>query len=530
MSAPGDLGAAPSSLDEPLRPAAIVGYLRALRAHWVLSAAIVVVAVASSLAWISQRSSTYVATSSLLVTPVAETQTSLSGLPLLRAAGGEPERPVRTAASMVQSRDVVVRAAAQLGGTPSADVIEEAIEVEAVTGQNLVEIEATSEDPATAARIANACARAALDLRQDTLRPLVAAAIEATERELAALPPESVIRLGELEARLGDLRAIDDGRDPALSLAALASAPTQPDQEPAWLILALAIAAGVGLAAAIAILIELLVPGRVNDEDELRAILTAPILARLPRMGTDARQAVFGETAPGAVEGFRALRSQLQFRRHGGEAASGANGGGGLSGVIAIASPSAADGRTYVAVGLARVVVVTRSQALLLEANVRRPSLAARLGIEPDRDLTPLLKSGVDLADVVTPVPSIPGLDVVVAPRVDNLRTAEQLSANLPQILERARAYADCVIVDTPQLGFASDAIPVLAVADELVMVVRLRHTRRVDLANAVDLLNQHDVEISGIVVVGSPHAEQGEPGGSRLSRRRARSAAVSGR
>ena len=513
-----------TGLDDPIHRAPIVGYLRAIRAHWLLCLFIVLAALAGSAASIVTSSQGYVAKGSLLVNPVPEIDTTLAGLPVIRASGSDPERPVKTAATLMRSSAVTDRASELIDGELTPQQIEIGVEVTAEEGENLISVEATNGDPQLAARLANAYIDATLDVRRETLRPLVAAAIRNTRSELDGLPATDSPQGIELQLRLSELRTIADGRDPTLSVAQRASPPSSPEGEPAWLILALALAAGAVIAAAISILVELLVPGPIRDESELQALIPAPIIARLPRLGGRRALSMLGDSPSTALEGFRMLRGQLQHRSH--ARATEANGGPLLRGVIAITSASAGDGRTSVAVGLAGAVAATNSDALLIETDVRHPSLATELEIEPDDDLTSLLDLNEDGPGIVTPLPRRPGVGVVVARRVEQMRALEQLNADIPKILERARRLADCVIVDAPPLALASDALPTLSAVDQVILVVRLGHTRRAALLAAAEVLAQRGLTLAGIVVIGSPLLEEIEaPHVSRESAAPVRSA-----
>jgi Mrp family chromosome partitioning ATPase len=500
------------SLEDPIQRAPIVGYLRAIRAHRVVCVLIVLAALIGSGAWLAKRTPSYQATAGLLVSPVPETDTSLAGLPILRASGGDPQRPMKTVATLIDTIEVARRASALINGEVSADQIENSVKVVPEDGENLVSVEASSSDPVLAASVANAYVHAGLDVRQDTLRPLIAAALADSRSELDSLPDRDSPRGIELQARIGDLQAISDGRDPTLSVAARAVPPSSSDATPAWLVLGLALAAGIAIAAAVAILIEILVPGPVNDEDELQATIPAPIVARVPRLPRRQSRTRDDRVPAGYLEAFRTLRGQLEFRRRATNRSREHNGAPGIRGVIAITSPATGDGKTSVAIGLARAVIATRASALLVEANVRNPGLASRLGVDSEADLTALIDSDTDLGRVVVPVPRNPGLGVLAAERIDNLRAAEQLTAAIPRIIERARWHADVVIIDAPPLAFAGDALPILRAADQFALTVRLRHTQRGDVVAAAELLDQYDLAPTGLVVVESPLAEAGKP------------------
>ena len=280
------------------------------------------------------------------------------------------------------------------------------------------------------------------------------------------------------------------------------------------MILAIAVFAGAVIAAAISILIEILVPGPIIDEEELRAAFPGPVLARLPRLDRRAVAADFAQLPLGAVEGFRTLRGQLQFRAASVRSAAGHDGEQGPRGVIAIVSADDDEGKTTVALGLARAAAVVRSRPLLIETDVHNPALAERLGLEPDQDLTGLLDGGSSIDGVAIAVPSGAGLELITAPRVDNLRIVERLSSEIASIIDRARAAADYVVVDAPPLKLASDSLAVVGTADQIVFVVRLGHTRTADVATSIDLLAQRGLAPDGVVVVGSQTAEIERVGG----------------
>ena len=95
---------------------------------------------------------------------------------------------MKTAATLMRSSAVTDPASELIDGelTP-LEQIEIGVEVTAEEGENLISVEATNGDPQLAARLANAYIDATLDVRRETLRPLVAAAIRNTRSELDGL-------------------------------------------------------------------------------------------------------------------------------------------------------------------------------------------------------------------------------------------------------------------------------------------------------------------------------------------------------
>ena len=191
--------------DDPgsLTVAPIIGYARAVRSHLALSIAIVAVAVVGAAGWLATHG-LIEASAKLLVNPVPDGDTSFFELPILRGSGAEPQRPVTTAATLIESPEAARRAARELDSGTSPQQVTAAIEATARDGENIVEVTATAGNPDEAADIANTYADAALAVRREMLEPRVDAAIERTRAELEALGDLNTERASELEARLSE--------------------------------------------------------------------------------------------------------------------------------------------------------------------------------------------------------------------------------------------------------------------------------------------------------------------------------------
>jgi Mrp family chromosome partitioning ATPase len=496
--------------DSPIGIAPIVAYARAIRAHRLVVVVIMLACVLGSAAWLAVRPVTYSATAELLISPLPETDTSFVRIPLIRDVAADPARPVATAAVLVDSPAVARNAAEELHGDKDAG-LGGGVVVEARQNQNVVAITATASRPEAASRIANAYANSALNLRRERLRPLIAAAIARTEAELASVRPNSPEE-ALLQARLTDLETVRDGTDPTISFAQRAPLPEESNQTSGLMILALAVGVGFAIAAATAVMMELLVPGPIKGEDELRRAYPLPVLARVPRLARRDLKAPLAEVAPELTESYRTLRGQLDIDAYGRlpgrglEAPSGAQ-------VIAVVSASSGDGRTTTALGLAEAMIAVGASTLLLDADVRRPGISGLLGVEPKRDLSTLLVPGAKIEEAVTHVPGVPRtpgvgtLNLVAAPHTDNLATIERMGAFASSIVEEARGFAERVIIDTPALGEVSDALAFVGLVDRVVVVARIGQTSRTALENLRGVLERAQVRPSGYAVVSPSRA-----------------------
>lgn len=497
------------SQGEPGATPPIVGYARAIANHRRLCVAIILATVLGAVAWMTTHGAKYEATARLLVSPLAETDRSFVGVPVIRAQGAEPGRPVSTGAVLAEDSNVPKVASRRLDDALTPEAVEIAIEVIPVEDENIIELKATAASAEEAAAIANAYAAAVLAVRRDQLEPLIDDAIERTEAELAKVIDLDTLQASELQGRLADLRLVRDGTDPTLSLAQAAGVPEGPRGPPRWLLLALALIAGVGFAAVAAVVIEILAPGAIDEEDELLRAYPLPVLARVPSSPRRDPASRGVDLDAGTREAFRAVRGQLELHRAGRDGA-GRSGPPPLSGVVAITSAMTGDGKTTAALALASVSAGMGPDVIVFEADFRTPQVAARLGAEPERDLIALIATDDDLAGVATAVPGTRGLKFIPAPQPDNMLMVERLSELIPGILaERARREDAFVVVDTAALGEVSDALPVVAGADQVLVAVRMGHTTRTALESLRGSLERAGVRPAGYVVFDSPLAER---------------------
>jgi protein-tyrosine kinase len=165
--------------------------------------------------------------------------------------------------------------------------------------------------------------------------------------------------------------------------------------------------------------------------------------------------------------------------------------------LVAVTSPSAGDGKTVTAINLAAVLSSGEGgRVLLIDADMRRPAIAPRLGIDnpAPRGLVDLVTSeNLTLADVTQ---QIDGSRMSIVPAgVTHIATHEILrSPRLARLLHDAREQYDYVVLDTPPLLPVFDAAMIAKLVDGLFVVVAANQTPRKLLAEALALLDPSKV------------------------------------
>ena len=204
----------------------------------------------------------------------------------------------------------------------------------------------------------------------------------------------------------------------------------------------------------------------------------SPVCRTLPRSPT--------------AEAYRVIRAHLDLARRGRDVR-----------VILITGPLGAEGTSTVAVNLAVAFAQAGRRTLLVDADLRDPRQHEILGLSRDRGLVHLLRGLLPLARVAQTT-AVKNLDLVASgPQVAD--PAELLSSTgLAEALETFRQAYDTVIVDAPALRGVADAALLGALADGIVLVVRVPATTRADTLRAVEALRGLGTPILGLVVNGS--------------------------
>ncbi len=296
--------------------------------------------------------------------------------------------------------------------------------------------------------------------------------------------------------------------------AAIPSSPSRPDKRLNIMLgLVLGLASGIGLA----FLIESL-DTTVSSPEEAETIAALPSLGVIPlsarSMGRKLLARSSEETAQNgaesqlvahfrprsqSAEAYRALRTSLLL-----------SGSGTPPKVVVITSPLPQEGKTSTALNTAVVLTQMGARVLLVDCDLRRPSIHRALGMPNRSGVSTLLATGKGFDEVAIPSPVIPNLWAVPAGPPPP-QPAELLSSKMfVECLERWKNEYDHVVIDTPPVLSVTDAVVLSVYADAVVLVVRSDVTTKNALRQARDLLVQVNARVTGTLLNG---VDQTSPG-----------------
>ena len=192
----------------------------------------------------------------------------------------------------------------------------------------------------------------------------------------------------------------------------------------------------------------------------------------------------------GEAEAYRRLRSLLVY-----------SAGGERLRTLVITSADANEGKGTAAANLAGVLAHTGAKVLLVDAELRRPSLHRNFAVDNATGLSEALHEAGTAAQIRQPVSTLPNLHLLSAGgRVEF--PAELLASNkFKTLLAEWRASYDFVVLKSAPLLPVSDGLPLARWADGVVLVARQDVTRLKHLQSARELLDETEANVLGIVL-----------------------------
>ena len=191
-----------------------------------------------------------------------------------------------------------------------------------------------------------------------------------------------------------------------------------------------------------------------------------------------------------ATEAYKLLRTNIMF--------SFSDEGEGY--VIGISSSIQSEGKSSTACNTAYALAEVGKRVLLLEADLRRPTIASKLGLEKSPGLSNLLVTRRDYKEVLQQCSVCDGMHVITSGDIPP-NPSELLSSNrMERLIQQLKADYDYILFDLPPVTAVSDALAVSKFLDGMIMVVRGGVSDQKMLAESMRQLEMVNVRVLGFV------------------------------
>jgi succinoglycan biosynthesis transport protein ExoP len=471
-------------------------WLRMLRRRWWVILLCFLLVAGSAAAFSLAQQKEYTAGASLLF------RDSTLGQDILGTGGGssstDPTREAATNVKLVQSPAVAVLAARAVGRVNPTDV-SSAISVAAEGQSNVVSIKATDPDPNFAARLANTYARQFIVFRREADKAKIIQVRDSVQRQLDALPAtEKNSPAGRsLQTRIEQLTTLASLQTGNAELIQAARPPSSPSSPNTKLNVIVGGLLGLLIGVGVALLLERL-NRRLREAEELSSMYGLPILCEVPESSSLGDEGGDGALEESDREAFRMLRARLRYFNVDDEIRS-----------VLITSCNAQEGKSTVAWNLAASMALGgREKVVLVEADLRRPSLALKHKLVPTPGLADALAENLPFTEVVQQVPLEPetngaratSLDVIVAGAIPPNPSELMESHRMAELLRSLTTMYDFVLLDTAPTLLVADPIPLIKQVGGVIVVSRLGRTTRDAASRLRDQLRDLNAPVLGVV------------------------------
>jgi succinoglycan biosynthesis transport protein ExoP len=479
-----------------------VTLLSVLRRRWLIVVLSALLAGGAAAAFAFASRDSYESTAKLLFSQTIGPEFTALGLP---PTAPDADNLAQNNVATVDSRRVAEATSEELrrqGVEMSPVEVDEDVTVSAAKDTDVVDVVATASEPEEAARLANTYAETAAALIAADNRRLARRALVVVRRQLKDLSRrdrrgpvgrnrrEDAARLKTLIAVGTGPRIIQEGFVPEEEAGSRAQT------------IALGTLFGLLLGMGLALLREQ-ADRRLRHSEDMALAFDAPVLTTVPRSRKLKKKVPFAQLPANVSEAFRMLQMNLRFTP-----------GPPVRSVL-VTSARNREGKTTVAWNLACAASSAGLSVTLVEADLRRPVIAQRYGLERRPGLSEVLRGELPVREALQEVPTLAGdpgsngrlrpLTVLVAGEPPADPWALLQSPLMVKVL--AKVSADLVVIDAPPIPHVADAISLLGRVDGVLVCASVNSTRGPDAGRLRDQLEALDARVLGVVANGGSAA-----------------------
>jgi capsular exopolysaccharide synthesis family protein len=216
---------------------------------------------------------------------------------------------------------------------------------------------------------------------------------------------------------------------------------------------------------------------KIKNENDIMALVAYPILGTIPHFdsnehGWKGKIKVFEAVKSSMAEAFRHLRSNIQFldNQHNTQ-------------IILLTSTVGQEGKTTVSVNLAAIMSLAKKKTIVINLDMRKPTLHEKFDLPNHIGLSELLNERVSLDDVIQPT-RYDHLDILSSGAIPPNPSELIQSKKMYDILESLKKRYEIIILDTPPIGLVTDAKELMHYVDVNIYIVRADYSKKEFLEN----------------------------------------------
>jgi capsular polysaccharide biosynthesis protein len=463
----------------------LVYALGVLRERWWVVLLCAIVALIAAAVYVERQPKEYQATAKLLFT-TNSLPSQVAGVQSNQSL--DPEGDKATDVQLVTTTTVAELVIKKLDLHATPNELLSSISASNPENDYVVDVSATERHPKLAAEIANAFVEEFVVYSQQQNQAQLISGEKLINQHYGELPANDTTDRANLRGLFQKLLLLQAVETADAQVVDVATTPTSPSSPKKTETGAVALVAGLLLGVGLAFLLNL-IDRRVKELEDFEELYELSALSSIPPISRRSNS----QEREIALEAFRILSNGLALLTDAGRVRT-----------VVVTSAVSGEGKTTIALGLARAAAVSGKRVILVEADLRRPSLEAKLGTDrSSTGLTSVLQEGADPIAALRPVAGSPGLEVLFCGTPPSTEANLMQADSLPGVFARLTAHADLLVVDSAPLlpvvdtRVLLDRVPV----DATVIVARAGVTTRDQIRRVRAVFDQHHIGSVGLVV-----------------------------
>lgn len=247
----------------------------------------------------------------------------------------------------------------------------------------------------------------------------------------------------------------------------------------------------------------------MKSVDEIRNQLHLPILGEVPSFAESDAVVDDSEFAPALwyyyrpasreAESFRSLRTSLLLKTD----RSGAK-------VLQMTSAEPGDGKTTSISNLALAIAQTGRKVLIVDADLRRPTIHKLFGLANSIGLGDVLNGEIDAQTAIRET-RVTHLSILTAGMLPENPSEMLMSRGFSELVKQLRNEYDYILIDTPPLVVVSDPSVIASIVDGVLLVVRIDKNRRGVIRKVQQIIQTNGIKVTGLLANGVQSGKFGD-------------------
>jgi tyrosine-protein kinase Etk/Wzc len=229
----------------------------------------------------------------------------------------------------------------------------------------------------------------------------------------------------------------------------------------------------------------------ITTKEEITKLTRVPVIGEISHNGSSDNLIVANQGRSAISEQFRALRTNLSFYLKTKEEK-----------VILLTSSMSGEGKSFTAINLGNILALAGKKVLLMELDLRKPGLSAKLGVNNEVGFSNFtISPDIRIKDIIKPLTINKNMFIISSGPLPPNPAETLLSENTPGLMEELKKQFDYIIMDAPPVGIITDAQLLSIYADVTLYLVRQKVTQKAQLSIIEELYSNAKMKNIGIVV-----------------------------